>query len=271
MNFLPAQAGSASAPARLSDMTDLCGEWTGCREDHATGEIRAGRIWCTAWHCEHCAPIRRKQLQAQAAAGKPCTLITLTSPYRSTETPDDAARRLVTAWRLTIQDAKRHGILSDIQYIAVFEETRKGWPHLHILARAPYISQKWLSNAMRKFGGAPIVDIRRVYNARHAARYVAKYVSKAPKRYDGCKRYWRTHGYDLNPREKRRIDPTASTGWLSQSDVASLAWVLERNSYAVEWDGENCFSALPSSNRIYRTPAGNDPTGPPCRRRIKPI
>lgn len=252
-------------------MSDLCGEWTGCTEDKITGEIRAGRIWCKSWHCEHCAPIRRKQLQAQAAAGKPCTLITLTIPHGSHKTPDEAATAIVHAWRMTLQKGRRLRKFPKIQYIAVFEETKKGWPHLHILARAPFIEQKWLSRTMAEFGAGAIVDIRRVYNARHAARYVAKYVSKAPKRYEGCKRYWRTHDYDLNPREKARMDPDARVGWLSQSDVASFAWVLERNHYLVEWDGNNCITALPTSHRIYRKSAGNDPTGPPQRRRIKPI
>jgi hypothetical protein len=252
-------------------VSDLCGEWSGVREDVTTGEIHAGRIWCKSWKCEHCAPIRRKQLQAQAASGSPTTLITLTSPYGCTETPDEAARRLVNAWRLTLQAGQREGVFPRLQYIAIFEETRKGWPHLHILTRAPYIPQSWLSENMRKFGDAPIVDIRRVYNARHAARYVAKYVSKAPKRYNGCKRYWRTHGYDLNPRTVERLDPTASVGWLSRNDVHTLAYVLEKSHYVVQWEGDNSLTALPTRGRIYRRPASRPPTGPPPRTRVKPI
>ena len=252
-------------------MSDLCGEWTGCSEDIHTGEIRAGRIWCRSWKCEHCAPKRRAQLQAQAAAGRPCTLITLTIPYGSHDSADEAARTIVHAWRMTIQRGKREKRFGKLQYIAVFEETKKGWPHLHILARAPYIEQAWLSKTLKHFGAGAIVDIRRVYNARHAARYVGKYVSKAPHRYEGCKRYWRTHGYDLDPREKVRVDPARRVGWLSRSDVASFAWVLEQNRYELEWTGNNSFTAMPTAWRIYRK---HDP--PPDHqaiqsRRIKPI
>lgn len=252
-------------------MSDLCGEWTGCSEDRATGEIRAGRIWCKSWNCEHCAPKRRQQLKAQAAAGKPTTLITITQPYGSHETADEAAKALVHAWRMTLQLGQRENRFPRIQYIAVFEETKKGWPHLHILARAPFIDQQWLSRTMEHFGAGAIVDIRRVYSARHAARYVGKYVSKAPHRYEGCKRYWRTHGYDLNPREVRRIDPDERVGWLSQSDVQSFAWVLEKNHYLLEWGGNNSFTAMPTRHRIYRQPAANTATGPPNKGRIKPI
>lgn len=252
-------------------MSEFCGEYTGCTEDIETGEIRAGRIWCKSWKCEHCAPIRRKQLQAQAAAGSPCTLITVTSPFGSHNSPDEAARAIVNAWRLTLQSGQREKRFDRIQYIAVFEETKKGWPHLHILARAPYIEQSWLSRTLKHHGAGAIVDIRRIYNARHAARYIAKYVSKAPHRYEGCKRYWRTHGYDLNPRETVRVDPTARVGWLSHSDIASFAWVLEQTRYDIQWTGNNSLTAWPTTWRLYRQPA--QATGPPSiqSRRTKPI
>lgn len=252
-------------------MSDFCGEMTGCSEDRQTGEIRAGRIWCKSWKCEHCAPIRRKQLQAQAAAGKPSTLITVTSPYGSHASADEAARAIVQAWRLTLQAGQREKRFERIQYIAVFEETKRGWPHLHILARAPFIEQAWLSRTLEHFGAGAIVDIRRIYNARHAARYVAKYVSKAPQRYEGCKRYWRTLSYDLDPREVRRMDPTARIGWLSQSDVQSFAWVLEQNRYNLEWDGNNSFTAWPTAWRVYRKEPPRSGAPPPRPRRVKPI
>ena len=252
-------------------MTSFCGLYTGCSEEHATGQIHAARLYCKSWNCEHCGPIRRKQLQAQAAAGSPTTLITLTSPFNQYETPDEAARAIVHAWRMTLQQGQREGRFPRIQYIAVFEETKKGWPHLHILARAPFIEQRWLSRTMHDHGAGEIVDIRRVYNARHAARYVGKYVSKAPHRYEGCKRYWRTLAYDLNPRETVRIDPTEKTGWLSRSDVATFSWVLEQNRYDLEWRGDHSFTAWPTAWRIYREP--QQATGPPTiqSRRTKPI
>jgi hypothetical protein len=63
--------------------------------------------------------------------------------------------------------------------------------------RAPYLPQKWLSAQMDELIAAPIVDIRRVGNAAHAARYVAKYVSKASRTFGKLKRYWTSKGYDL--------------------------------------------------------------------------
>lgn len=252
-------------------MSDFCGAWTGVSEDNATGEIRAGRLYCRSWSCEHCSETRRRQLQALAASGSPTTLITVTMPFRSHDTADEAAQALVHAWRMTLQAGQREKRFDRIQYLAVFEETKKGWPHLHILARAPWIDQRWLSRTMEHYGAGAIVDIRRVYSARHAARYVAKYVSKAPQRYQGCKRYWRTMSYELDRREPRRIDPTERTGWLSQSDIYNLAWVLERNEYAIEWHSEDRLTATPTRWRLYDpkpTPAAQPP---PRRKRVKPI
>jgi hypothetical protein len=48
---------------------------------------------------------------------------------------------------------------------------------------------------MKRRTNAPIVHIRRIHNATHAAIYVAKYIAKAPERFEGCKRYWASHHY----------------------------------------------------------------------------
>lgn len=144
-------------------------------------------------------PRRLGQLKRLAASGNPTTLLTLTINPEHYKSFDAAARRLVAAWRLIRQQAKREGLVESIPFIAIFEATLKGWPHLHILLRAPYIPQAWLSQCMAKYAKSPIVDIRRVHSRRGAARYVAKYVSKGPGRFEGTKRYWCSRDWRQEP------------------------------------------------------------------------
>lgn len=238
-------------------MGSMCGQWTGCRTDTQTGETWGGRLWCKSWNCEDCAPKRRKELMAAAAAGQPSTLITLTSPYGCTDTPDEAAQQLVHAWRMVIQRAKRNGIVDELHYIAVFEETKQGWPHLHILARTTFISQKWLSERMREYHNAPIVDIRKVYNARHASRYVGKYVSKAPHRYEGCKRYWRSRDYDLSEKPRLCRDDSISWGWISQAPPELTARLMQKNGWHVDWQDAHSYIAWPAAWQPYTRPTGD--------------
>lgn len=112
--------------------------------------------------------------------------------------PAASARSLVTAWRrVRLEYIKRHG-KGSLPFLAVFEATKRGWPHLHIVARCKWVDQRWLSARMASLIGAPIVDVRRVKGARKIAAYVSKYIGKNPHRFAGVKRYWRSLDY-LNP------------------------------------------------------------------------
>lgn len=233
-------------------MSDLCGEWSSKSVDMVTGEVRAGVIWCKSWHCEYCAPIRQRQLMRQAADGSPNKFITLTSRLRpDSMSPDAAARQLVHAWRMVIQRAKREGFFSDIQYIAVFELTKNDWPHLHILARCSFLPQSWLSLRMSEYCDSPIVDIRSVKSAKRAAWYVAKYTSKAPEKFSGCKRYWRTLKYDLSESKSERPVHEHRKGYLSQNDIHFMADLYSGHGYEVEWDSEHSFTAWPGQIDFY--------------------
>ena len=75
--------------------------------------------------------------------------------------------------------------------------TKRGWPHIHIVARCEWLSQKWLSAQMKKLADSPVVDVRRVHNKSKITAYISKYISKNPHRFTGVKRYWcsRDWGY----------------------------------------------------------------------------
>lgn len=217
-----------------------------------TGEVSAGAVWCKSWHCEFCAPIRQKQLMAQAANGHPNKFITLTSRNRSeTMTPSDAARELVHAWRMVIQRGKREKIFNEIQYVAVFELTEKGWPHLHILARTTFLPKAWLSARMADYADSPIVDVRKVKSKERAAWYVAKYTAKAPEKFEGCKRYWRTLRYDLSGICRRKNRSPHIKGYLNEVHVSTVAGFYEKQGYRVAWDSDHSFIAIPGSLDVH--------------------
>jgi DNA-binding HxlR family transcriptional regulator len=89
-------------------------------------------------------------------------------------------------------------------FIVVFEKTKAGFPHMHILMRAAFIPQKWLSDNMKELIDAPIVDIRAIKSRQMAFWYVTKYLGKDPHAFEGCKRWWRSHSYEVETDEDYR-------------------------------------------------------------------
>ena len=107
---------------------------------------------------------------------------------------------------------RRQGI-KRFPYFCVFEATKAGEPHLHILARMPYVDQAWLSVQMAALIDAPICDIRAVKSARHVAYYLAKYVGKDPHHFGTCKRYWTTRDWRVEYPVPEEPDPIWTDLW----------------------------------------------------------
>lgn len=212
----------------------LCGDHSLC--SYHEGELAASRLRCRSWLCDECLSLRLSELRRLAASGQPCTLITLTVRPGSQPSPHLAAQALVKAWRLIRQRAAREGLASKIEYLAVFEATRRGWPHLHILARSPYLPQRWLSARMKEYADSPIVDIRRVYNRRHASRYIAKYVSKGPGKFEGTKRYFRSQGYALEEQNPQPVADANRVAWHSWDNLETIRRCLVRFGWTIETD-----------------------------------
>lgn len=171
----------------------LCREWTLVKQKGDT--LTAEPLKCRCWTCEYCKPIRSRQLRKLGYLGKPDTFLTLTVNPAHFDGPDERARQLVRAWRNLRRRAMRKYGYKSIPFLAVFERTKKGEPHLHVLMRVKWLEQSWISEVMDELIGAPIVDIRRVKGARAAAAYVAKYVGKDPTTFEGAKRYWRSRDW----------------------------------------------------------------------------
>lgn len=163
---------------------------------------------CRSWQCADCAPQRQRQLIAKAMSGKPSRLVTLTSRRSGDQTSEGAANALVRAWRLIRRRIANNDPRKRIEFLAIFEQTKTGWPHLHILMRGGWIDQHWLSSQMSALTDSPIVDIRAIKHRRGAAKYVAKYTAKGPGKFGTLKRYWTSQAYELEPYEKKKSEHT---------------------------------------------------------------
>lgn len=238
---------------------------------HGDGLNAAKILYCRSWQCEICRPRRRRQLIAQAIRGKAQKFLTLTTSEASGPDPLARCRALIKAWRklrLEIQanlalppadrwhpnpldaspahrkrlrEATRSKTLMAqhaIEFLAVIEAQKNGNPHLHIIARMPYVPQAWISSRMSALIGAPICDIRDVAARKKLANYIAKYCGKDPQRFGTCKRYWTSRNWLLEPKEEKapwRIgDPI-----LTRSEISIEEFERTEHCYArkVFWDG----------------------------------
>jgi hypothetical protein len=161
---------------------------------------------------------------AEAFDGAPRLFLTLTSKRTPDRTANGCAYELARAWKLLRKRILRKYKLKRLPFLAVFERTELGWPHLHILMRASFICKYWLSEQMDDITGSPIIKIKRVHDARGAAWYVSKYCGSDPHKFGNCKRYWQSPDYRLSPKKQREDKPTIAGGW--ERDQTSLkTWV----------------------------------------------
>lgn len=93
-----------------------------------------------------------------------------------------------------------------IAWFGFLERTKRGEPHAHILLRAPFIPQDWISEQMKRLINAPIVWIEAISHLGKAIRYVTKYVGKAPAKFGNLKRYWQSHNWLTTHRERHVLE-----------------------------------------------------------------
>lgn len=172
----------------------LCGEILNVKTGH--GQKTASVLMCRRWACEYCQPYCRGKVIRAGKDGAPNIFITLTCQPSRYQSPDDAALDMKRAFVLLRRRIFKRYKIKNLPFLVVFERTKKGWPHMHVLARATWIDQSWLSDQLADLIDAPIVDIRRIQDKGRAAAYVSKYVGKDPHGFAGCKRWWRSHNYD---------------------------------------------------------------------------
>ena len=157
---------------------------------------------CGKWACPSCGKYRLRKLQAELVGGDPITFITLTWDASRPETVERARQIMGEQWKLLVARIKRKWRKAEFEWGVVVERSKNGYPHFHILARAPYIPQAWLSEQWANLVGAPIVDIQAVQSQYGLARYLSKYLTKSPERIGTGKRYWFSQGYRKTPKDE---------------------------------------------------------------------
>jgi hypothetical protein len=222
----------------------VCGGWS--LVNLRSHPQRAITLHCRSWSCIDCAPRRRRALKRLALHGKPTKFLTLTISERANATAAEQAMLLSDAWRKLLKRWRRHKPKSEIAFLAVFEPTKAGRPHLHIMLRAPYTRQQWLSKQMNDLLASPIVDIRAITDRRKVAKYVAKYITKSNTRFGTSKRYWSSKGYDLEAACKPKPDRIWGSGWsIWQEPLWAVAdYFFQSTTAILKWDGQFAFEVV---------------------------
>lgn len=150
---------------------------------------------CKRWSCQECARLNRERVMKLASAGKPNIFMTLTcdpAKHENEHLAAQAMRRGLVALRRRIE--RKWGV-KNVPFIVVFERHKSGWPHMHLLMRAPYMHWKVLRAMWEDITGAFEVDIRHIKKKSSVLFYVTKYIGKQLEKFEGCKRYWRSQNY----------------------------------------------------------------------------
>lgn len=203
-------------------------------------------VRCKRWECPDCGPRKRRAVARKAASGHPQRLITPTVNTQAFDTPEDAARALRRAWTTLMQEIRRRWPGVDHQYMCVFEVTKAGWPHLHVLYRGTYLPQKWLSEKMGLYIQSPIVDIRKVKGKKQAINYVSKYLSKGTVRLDPVYRYSSSRRWVLDR------EPENPYAWKNYGGFIQILdghpdyyrFIFQANGFIIEGEG-TYFEARP--------------------------
>lgn len=214
----------------------LVGECPGCK--------RAVSLKCNAWTCEGCAPQRKARLIAEVIRGNPNRFLTLTRRRDLKEKPAAAAKALAANWSRIRRSLMTRYRIKSLEFIAIFEKHKSGWPHLHIMIRGPYLDQRVISKLAIKFLKSPIVHIRSIDATRKAARYIAKYLSKDNIRFGTCKRYWKSKHYNQGKDTKWKEKHVSDLIWHKiGTNLISYAEHLEMEGWAIEWESDGSITA----------------------------
>lgn len=222
-----------------------CGRWS--LVSSAEQERVAIPLRCRRWDCPLCKAGQQRKLIRRSLAGHPNRLATLTCSVSHFPDATAAYTHLAAALTLLVKRIRRLQPAKPFEYLAIFESTQQGWPHLHLLIRGPRIPQRWLSDQWRELAYSPVVDIRLVRGEQHAARYVAKYTSKDPDAPKGIRRFRVSNHFCVAEVQK--------TSYLQP---AAHAWQLARcclEELKSQWEAEGFFAVLigPNHDRLQAT------------------
>ena len=160
---------------------------------------------CKSWECPVCAPRKRAEWTRKLASGKPDKVLTLTADPKIAADLVDRARLMKAAWRKLVGRIRFHAKLhprvrwlprrsrllklramrhrgesaiwtkrEEVEYALVWELAGTDHLHVHILLRAPYIPQGWLSWNWNQLGVGYVTHVKQtkgpVWEAAHATK-----------------------------------------------------------------------------------------------------
>lgn len=205
----------------------------------------ASLLRCKRWSCEICQPRNRWNVVRAIQRGRPSRMVTLTCKHGLYDTPAEAAQDMVRGLRGLRKALAREWPKKTFPMAVVFEAHEDGFPHMHIAMRCDFIPFEWLSKTWERLTGAYHVRIDYIPADGRIAKYVSKYLGKDLHQFAGCKRWWRTHDYEIDPKERvcmlrfGRSWTTIDTPWdvfvrTIMSDLEFVEVVEERPGY-LEW------------------------------------
>jgi hypothetical protein len=151
--------------------------------------------------------------------------LVLTCNPKVAKSPTERAQMMSRAFNLLVKRIKYHTGLKRLPFYLVVEQTDLGEPHFHILLRAPYIEQRWLSEQWEDLTGAFEVWVEHIKNPMRAARYITKYITKAPMRFGTMKRTWRSKDWERAKPLKPEHDWKRAETRVMQN--VGMAWMLK--------------------------------------------
>ena len=132
---------------------------------------------CKSWDCAICGPRKRARWIDKLELGKPERELTLTCPVGKFPDSHAAARAMKAAWTILVPRIRKY--FGSFEYALVWELTRKGVPHCHILTRGSYLPQTWISRQWDRLGIGPVVYIRSLKHNPRAVSHACKYLAKS--------------------------------------------------------------------------------------------
>lgn len=186
-----------------------------------------------------------------AKAGEPNLFLTLTCDPKQYQTPAEAARDMVRGLVLLRRKIKRRWNVDKLPFIVVFEKTAKGWPHMHLLLRAPFMHWKVLRALWLDTVGAFEVDVRFIKKKTQVLFYVTKYIGKDLSKFEGCKRWWRSQNYNVLSEAKPEILRRGLMFTRIDWEFTRLTKHLEARGWHIESIGRHKVEAIPPPEKAH--------------------
>jgi hypothetical protein len=226
----------------------FCGNWSAIAHDQE-GVVHAIPLRCRSWGCPVCAGRNKRRLRQRLDGAEAYSLITLTCNPARFNHPNSAFRGMSHAIDTLIKRVRHKYPHAKVEYFLVWERTKAGWPHCHIVFNGPYLPQRWLSHAWKEIIGAPIVDVRRISSHNELVSYVSKYLSKDPQVPTPMKRYRSSRGFFAHlVAPPPGVDAEKLRWSLEPCDTLKLGQQLSRRGYSCRMTSDSSLTAYPKGH-----------------------